>query len=211
MEIAGESQRFTELTACLDAEFARLGRLAVPGKSAQLLTDAVEAISRQFGVAPAEALRSYIPDDWPRLVATRMVTQLRQHEEAIRDTPAVELTTAQALTVVSSLAIAADWTLRYASSTLLEARHALPATNALHWLADAVDAAGEGPVRFGGASLAQARMALMATIQKMRTYQCQCTDHEQVPGQPCRTASVLADRLLVSLHTIGGVLPAPDQ
>jgi hypothetical protein len=195
----------------LDAEFARLGRPAVPGKSAQLLADAVEAISRQFGVDPDRALQSYVPDDWPAMAAARIVAQIREHEEAIRETPAVTLSTAQALPVVSSLAIAADWTLRYASSTLLEARHALPATNAAHWLADAVQAADGGPVGFGGTNLAQARLALMAAIHKMRQFRCDCTDHPQVPGQPCRTAALLADRLLVSLHTIGGVMPAPDQ
>ena len=70
------------------------------------------------------------------------------------------------------------------------------------WDAGPVQAADGGPVGFGGANLAQARLALMAAILKMRQYRCDCTDHEQVPGQPCRTAALLADLTSVA-HSQG--------
>jgi hypothetical protein len=195
----------------LDAEFVRRGRPAIPGRSADLLAQAIESVARQLGIDPAYALRVYIPDDWPTTLATKIVAQLEEHDEAIGSTAPIELSTRSALALANALAVAADWTVRYAASDLMEARHALPATGALHRLAEALEESTGGLVTFGGRPLAEARLALVFTIGKMRTYECECSDHEASDGQPCPTSVMLSGRLIESLHSIGGAMPAPDQ
>jgi hypothetical protein len=212
MKIPRKSRRFLELTAALDAEFARLGRPAIPGQSADYLAESLELVAGNMGMDPAYVLRVYFKDDWPSEVAAKVVANLEDHDTAIAETAAVELTLLDALKVAMHLGIAADWTLRVWASTLLEARNALPATGPLHKLLHDIVRSDEEPILFGGRDLADARLSFVATIPRMRNQlDCDCTHHERVPGQPCATMTAVAGNLLESLHLIGGAMPAPDQ